>query len=107
MTINDYALFFSQHYDRDRGLDYGRLSLNSLGNGVINIWKATSSVASKQYPESFHERGGIIPPPYRCKNLVDVSVSITQIKGSKFNTFINTIDAILPNVGHKELFLTV
>ncbi len=67
--INDYALFFSQHNDRDNGLDYGRLSLNSLGAGVINICKAVSSIASKQYPESFHERGGVIPPPYRCKNL--------------------------------------
>ena len=86
MTINDYALFFSQHYDRDRGLDYGRLSLNSLGTGVVNIWKATSSVASKQYPESFHERGGIIPPCYRCKNLdkyiVDTKpIALPHIKG--------------------------
>ncbi len=86
MIADDFFLFYSQHYDRNQGLDYGRLSLNSLGTGVVNIWKATSSVASKQYPESFHERGGIIPPCYRCKNLdkylVDTKpIALPHIKG--------------------------
>lgn len=74
-----HFLFFSQHYDRDRGLDYGRLSLNHLEKGVLEIWKSTSSIASKQYPESFHERGGLIPPPYRCKNLDKYTVNLKPI----------------------------
>lgn len=60
-----YCLFFSQHFDRDPGLDYGRLSLNHLDKGTIDIWKVTSSTAGKQGKESFHQFGGLIPPQYR------------------------------------------
>ncbi len=63
-----YFLFFSQHFDRDPGLDYGRLSLNHLDRGTIDIWVVTSSTAGKQGRESFHERGGLIPPQYRIRN---------------------------------------
>ena len=92
MTTNDYFLFYSQHFDRDKGLDYGRLSLNSLDKGVIEIWKATSSIASKQYPESFHERGGLIPPCYRCNNLkkymVDTKpIPLPHVKGVEGNFY--------------------
>ncbi len=69
-----YFLLFTQHFDRDKGLDYGRLSLNSLTEGTKSIWMATSSIASKQYPESFHERGGLIPPQYRCPKLPNYTV---------------------------------
>ncbi|MDJ0575842.1 MAG: hypothetical protein QNJ65_11835 [Xenococcaceae cyanobacterium MO_234.B1] len=58
----------------ERGLDYGRLSLNSLSEGTKCIWVATSSVAGKQYPESFHVRGGLIPPQYRCPKLPNYTV---------------------------------
>ena len=71
---NDYFLLFTQHFDRDNGLDYGRLSLNSLSGGTENIWIATSSNTAKQYPESFHVRGGLIPPQYRCKKLPNYTV---------------------------------
>ncbi len=78
-----YFLLFTQHFDlakraseadRERGLDYGRLSLNSLSEGTKCIWVATSSVAGKQYPESFHVRGGLIPPQYRCPKLPNYTV---------------------------------
>lgn len=92
MIVNDYVLFFSQHYNRSPGLEYGRLSLNTLGGGVISVWRATSSIASKQYPESFHERGGIIPPPYRCENLDKYSVqtnaiALPHVKGIEGNFY--------------------
>lgn len=60
-----FFLIFSAHFDRDKGLDYGRLSLNSE-DGMIQIWMATTSTANKQAPESFHQKGGMIPPHYRC-----------------------------------------
>ena len=72
-------LLFTQHFDRDPGQDYGRLSLNSLRDGTTHIWKATSSYATKQYAESFHERGGLLPPQYRVKNLLCYTVSTTPI----------------------------
>jgi hypothetical protein len=63
----DYFLVFNQHFDRDKGLDYGRLSLNTLNPAkTITVWTATSSIQAKQQPESFHQRGGVIPPQYRC-----------------------------------------
>ena len=52
---NDYYLIFAQPYDRDQGLDYGLLSLDSLSQGCINIWRATSSIASKQEREGFQQ----------------------------------------------------
>ena len=75
----NYFLLFTQHFDRDRGLDYGRLSLNSLTEGTKCIWRATSSIASKQYPESFHVRGGMIPPQYRCPKLPNYTVMTQPI----------------------------
>lgn len=64
-----YFLNFSLHFDRDRGLDQGRLCLRHLEKGTVVIWKATSSTNKKQYRESFHERGGLIPPEYRVPEL--------------------------------------
>lgn len=64
-----YFLNFSLHFDRDRGLDQGRLCLRHLEQGTVEIWKATASTSKKQYAESFHERGGLIPPEYRVPGL--------------------------------------
>lgn len=72
-------LLFTQHFDRDRGQDYGRLSINSLGKGTSHIWLATSSYATKQYAESFHQRGGLLPPQYRVKDLPYYTVSTNPI----------------------------
>lgn len=90
--MNDFFLIFSQQFDRDRGLDYGRLSLNSLSRGTIDIWLATTSIASKQGRESFHQRGGMLPPQYRCpqlKNwLVEVNpIPLPHVKGVEGNFY--------------------
>ncbi len=65
MNAAKYCLFFSQHGDRDKGLDYGRLQLIKF-NDFSEVWKATSSISSKQYLKSIHKRGGLIPQAYRC-----------------------------------------
>jgi hypothetical protein len=33
-----YFFIFSLHFDRDKGLDQGRLSINSLSKGTVQIW---------------------------------------------------------------------
>lgn len=65
---DNYCLIFNGHFDRDKGLDFGRLSLNNFSKETTKIIKAASSYQTKQYPESFHERGGLLPPAYRCKD---------------------------------------
>lgn len=92
MASSDYFLLFTQHFDRDKGLDYGRLSLNSLSEGTKVIWVATSSVSSKQYSESFHVRGGLIPPQYRCPKLPKYDVltnpiPLPHVKGVEGNFY--------------------
>jgi len=63
----NYFFVYNQQFNRDRGLDWGRLSLNQLNpDKTLYIWTATSSVESKQQGESFHNKGGLIPPQYRC-----------------------------------------
>lgn len=76
---SDFFLNFTGHYDRDRGLDWGRLRLDSLSEGNIKIWIATSSISTKQGRESFHQRGGLLPPDYRCKGKIKWSVSLNPI----------------------------
>ncbi|MFM7191522.1 MAG: hypothetical protein ACKN9E_09960 [Microcystaceae cyanobacterium] len=53
-------------FDRDPGLDAGRLALNHIIEGHQAIWVATSSTANKQGAEDFNLKGGLIPPHYRC-----------------------------------------
>ncbi|MGD1911466.1 MAG: hypothetical protein ACFB2X_11565 [Rivularia sp. (in: cyanobacteria)] len=64
-----YFLNFSLHFDRDRGLDQGRLCLRHLEKGTVEIWTATSSTSGKQDRESFHKQYGLIPPEYRVPGL--------------------------------------
>lgn len=64
---DNYILVFNGHFDRDEDLDLGRLSLNNLSKEQTQIIKASSSYKTKQYPESFHELGGFLPPAYRCQ----------------------------------------
>jgi len=89
--MNTPFLIFSMHFDRDKGLDYGRLGLWS-DKGCLKIWTATSSYATKQYSENFHERGGMLPPPYRCKNLPFYTVAtkpipLPNVKGVEGNFY--------------------
>lgn len=69
MDTNSYFLIFNSHFDREKGVDQGRLSLCSWENGTLDIWVACSSYATKQYAESFHERGGYLPPEYRVPSI--------------------------------------
>lgn len=90
--MNDYFLLFNLHYDRDRGLDQGRLRLCSLSRGAIKIWIATSSLSTKQYKESFHSWGGILPPEYRVPGLPNWRVRtkpipLTHVKGVEGNFY--------------------
>ncbi len=90
--MNNYFLIFSLHFDRDPGLDWGRLSLNCLKNGTIDIWLTTSSVASKQQKEGFHQKGGLIPPQYRCPGLKNYTVEtnpvpLPHVKGVQGNFY--------------------
>ena len=86
-----YFFLFSMQFDRDRGLDSGRLSLNHLTKGHQEIWIATSSTADKQGPEDFNLKGGLIPPQYRCgiKNwtVATKPIPMPQIKGVEGNFY--------------------
>ena len=67
--MNPYHwLTFSMQFDRDRGLDHGRLTLNAEGR-TKEVWVATTSTANRQKPEDFHGKGGQIPPQYRVPGL--------------------------------------
>ena len=77
--MNDYFLIFNSHFDRDAGLDFGRLSLNSLSLGTVHIWLATSSHRTLQGRESFHVRGGYLPPQYRVPGLPNWRVNLDPI----------------------------
>lgn len=77
--MHDYFLLFSLHHNRDRGLDQGRLRLCSLSKGSVKIWIATSSLSTKQYKESFHDWGGILPPEYRVPGLPNWRVRTNPI----------------------------
>lgn len=79
LKMFDYFLNFSSHYDRDKGLDEGRLRLDSLSKGNIDVWIATSSTVNKQGRESYHQWGGLIPPGYRCDPPVQWTVSVAPI----------------------------
>ena len=84
--MNDYFLLFSSHFDRDLGIDNGRLRLVSLSQGHQEIWIASSSVATKQGHESFHHYGGYIPPEYRVPGLPNYKVNtqplnLSHVKG--------------------------
>lgn len=78
-------------FDRDKGLDYGRLSLNSLTQGTKNVWVATTSQANSQQPESFHQKGGPIPPQYRCKiknwEVLTNPIPMPNLKGVEGNFY--------------------
>ena len=92
----DYFLLFTQQFDRDKGLDWGRLSINNLRTGTSHIWRATSSYVNQQYPESFHERGGMLPPQYRVKDLSFYTVSTKPIPMSHVKGVAGNFYQILP-----------
>ena len=56
-----FFLNFSMGFDRDKGLDYGILTLNHLQNGYVQKWLVTSSTVNKQKRDHQHVWGGLIP----------------------------------------------
>lgn len=103
----DYFLSFSSHFDRDQGLDQGRLRLDSLSSGNINIWVASSSVSTKQGRESFHQLGGYLPPGYRCNPRVQWQVRLNpvylpNVKGVNGNFYRITPFAVTTDKGGKR-----
>lgn len=91
-----HFLVFNSHFDRDKGLDQGRLSLCSSDDGTIHIWRACSSYSTKQYRESFHERGGYIPPEYRVPALNHWRVETTPVNLSHVKGVAGDFFRILP-----------
>lgn len=77
--MSNLFLIFSSHFDRDKGLEEGRLSLNSLSEGTKEIWVASSSHTTGQKPEGFHRKGGYLPPQYRIPGLKNWSVDTRAI----------------------------
>lgn len=74
-----YFLTFSMGFDRDNGIDNGRLCLRHLEQGTIAVWIATSSTENKQSAEDFNEKGGLIPPEYRVPGLKNWTVETSPI----------------------------
>lgn len=64
-----YFATYSQPFDNQPGQDYGRFCIRSLdgkGQGKTHlVLVATMSRADKQAVESFHIKGGLMPPEYR------------------------------------------
>lgn len=88
-------LDFVMGLDTDGRLEDGRLVLRSVGSDggrTLDIWTATSSLATRQKPEDFHQKGGPIPPEYRVPGLGAWSVETTpifmpQVKGVEGNFY--------------------
>jgi hypothetical protein len=95
----NYFLDFTMGLDLDGRLEDGRLVLRSLsdkGGRTHQIWVATTSIASRQKPEDFHQRGGPIPPEYRVPNLRAWEVETTPINLSHVKGIEGNFYKILP-----------
>jgi hypothetical protein len=90
-----YFLDFAMGLDTDGRLEEGRLVLRSIsaqGGRTHQIWVSTSSIASRQKPEDFHQKGGPIPPEYRVPNLraweVETRpINLSHVKGIEGNFY--------------------
>ena len=54
-------------------------SVDPSNSREIEVWVSTSSTANKQGAEDFHQKGGIIPPAYRCPKLTSWTVETKPI----------------------------
>lgn len=93
-----YHLVFSMHWDRDRGLDWGRLTLNHLEKGNLNIWIATSSGASRQEYDKQFLRNGCLPAnnntvtkKYHILTTPEDSRHVKGVEGSFYRIYPNHI----------------
>ena len=94
-----YFLDFAMGLDNDGRLETGRLVLRSISNNggrTHDVWVATSSVASKQKIEDFHQRGGPIPPEYRVPLIPSWEVETKPINLSSVRGVEGNFYKILP-----------
>lgn len=101
--MSNYYLVFSMHWDRDRGLDYGRLTLNHLDEGNLAIWKATTSTSNRQIYAKQFERYGALPAnnvtttkKYNILTTPEDSRHVRGVEGSFYRIYPNRIRIILP-----------
>ena len=105
-----YFLTYSAHFDRDKGVDQGRLCLRHLTKGTMGIWISATSYSTKQFPESFHQRGGVIPPEYRVPSLKNWQVLtkpiyLPKVKGVEGNFYkINPHNVVTDKGGQRGDF---
>jgi hypothetical protein len=74
-----YQLILSGHYDRDPGLDKYLLALIDGERGHVNQWSCTSSHVNGQKQGQDQQKGGLIPPTYHCKGLLQYAVDLTPL----------------------------
>lgn len=86
------------HWDRDRGLDYGRLTLNCLEKGNMAIWKATCSTANRQEYSKQFQRYGVLPAnnvtitkKYHINTTPEDSRHVRGVEGSFYRIYPNRI----------------
>jgi hypothetical protein len=79
-------LKFSMALKHSNSLLVGILSLCD-DDLIINAYKATSSYPGKQYPKSWREKGGVIPPdePYR---VAVVPLFLPNVRGVEGNFYV-------------------
>lgn len=105
-----YFLVFSSHFDRDLGIDAGRLVLHHTKLGHQAIWIAYSSHNSGQDREGFHKWGEMLPPQYRVKNLPHYTVftcpeDSRHVKGVEGNFYrINPYEVVTDKGGIRSAF---
>jgi hypothetical protein len=93
-----HYLVFSSHWNRDAGLDWGRLTLNSLIQGNLAIWIATSSAGDRQnYEAQFHLNGCIpsnnntVTKKYHILTTPEDSRHVKGVEGSFYRIYPNEI----------------
>ena len=98
---NLYYLVYSGHWDRDKGLDYGRLTLNHLHDGNLRIWVATSASASRQKYNDQFKRYGALPAnnvtttrKYHILTVPEDSRHIRGVEGNFYRIYPNNIITI-------------
>lgn len=98
---NNYFLVYSGHWDRDRGLDHGRLTLNSLDDGNLKIWMATSSTANRQTYHKQFQRYGCLPAnnvtktrKYHILTTPEDSRHVKGVEGNFYRIYPNVINTI-------------
>lgn len=98
---NLYYLVYSGHWDRDKGLDYGRLTLNHLLDGNLRIWIATSSNASRQNYKDQFEKYGALPAnnvtttrKYHILTIPEDSRHVKGVEGNFYRIYPNIITTV-------------